>query len=34
MLGSAHDGEVVAAARKAQDELKRLGLTWEQLLRK
>ena len=32
MLGSAHDGEVVAAARAPEAELKRLGLTWAEVL--
>ncbi|HUI18096.1 MAG TPA: hypothetical protein VL244_10550 [Alphaproteobacteria bacterium] len=32
MLGSAHDGEILAAARAAEAERKRLGATWRQLL--
>ncbi|HYB55968.1 MAG TPA: hypothetical protein VEK12_07345 [Alphaproteobacteria bacterium] len=32
MLGSAHDGEILAAARAAEAERKRLGATWRELL--
>ena len=32
MLGSAHDGEVLAAARAAEAERKRVHATWQQLL--
>ena len=32
MLGSAHEGEILAAARAAEAERKRLGATWRQLL--
>jgi hypothetical protein len=32
MLGSAHDGEVLAAARQIEVERKRLGRTWQQLM--
>jgi len=32
MLGSAHDGEILAAARAAEAERKRLGATWRDLL--
>ncbi len=32
MLGSAHDGEILAAAKAAEAERKRLGATWRQLL--
>ena len=32
MLGSAHDGEILAAARAAEAERRRLGATWRQLL--
>jgi hypothetical protein len=32
MLGSAHDGEILAAARAAEAERKRLGATWRTLL--
>ena len=32
MLGSAHEGEVLAAARAAETERKRLGATWQELL--
>jgi hypothetical protein len=33
MLGSSHDGEVLAAARKAEEERKRLNTSWDQLIR-
>jgi hypothetical protein len=32
MLGSAHDGEILAAAKAAEAERKRLGATWRELL--
>jgi hypothetical protein len=32
MLGSEHAGERAAAALKVEEQLKRLGLTWEQLI--
>ncbi len=32
MLGSAHDGEILAAAKAAEAERKRLGTTWRELL--
>lgn len=32
MIGSAHDGEVLNAARLAQRELGRLGLSWEEFV--
>ncbi|MFI4986206.1 MAG: hypothetical protein ACHQF3_02095 [Alphaproteobacteria bacterium] len=32
MLGSAHDGEILAAAKSAEAERKRLGATWQELL--
>jgi hypothetical protein len=32
MLGSSHDGEVVNAARQAEEIRRRLGRTWEELL--
>ncbi len=32
MLGSAHDGEILAAAKAAEAERKRLGTTWQELL--
>lgn len=32
MLGSAHDGEVLAAARAAQEALGEIGMTWEELI--
>jgi hypothetical protein len=32
MLGSAHDGEVLAAALKAEETRKKTGKTWGQLL--
>jgi hypothetical protein len=32
MLGSAHEGERAAAARKAEEECRRLGTTWHELL--
>lgn len=33
MLGSAHQGEIVAAARAIEAERKRLGLSWTQILK-
>jgi hypothetical protein len=33
ILGSGHDGEVLAAARKVEAERMRLGQSWEELLR-
>jgi hypothetical protein len=33
MLGSAHDGEVLAAARKAEAARKKMGKQWNQLIR-
>ena len=32
LLGSEHDGEVLAAARQAEKIRKKLGVTWEELL--
>ena len=32
LLGSEHDGEVLAAARQAEKIRKKVGLTWEELL--
>jgi hypothetical protein len=32
MLGSAHDGEVLSAARQAQRLVREAGLTWEEIL--
>jgi len=32
LLGSDHDGEVLAAARQAEKIRQKLGLTWEELL--
>ena len=32
LLGSEHDGEVLAAARQAEKIRKKLGLTWDELL--
>ncbi len=32
MLGSEHDGEVLNAARAAENQRRKLGLTWDQLL--
>jgi hypothetical protein len=32
MLGSAHDGEVLAAARAVEKQRLKLGLTWDQLI--
>jgi hypothetical protein len=32
MLGSDHDGEIVNAARAAEKQRRKLGLTWDQLL--
>lgn len=32
MLGSSHEGEVLNAARKAEDLRRRLGVTWDALL--
>lgn len=32
MLGSAHDGEIVAAARNAHAIIRRAGMTWEEVL--
>jgi hypothetical protein len=32
MLGSTHSGERAAAAQKAEEERKRLGLTWEEII--
>lgn len=32
MLGSSHDGEVLAAARKVEELRKRTGLTWDDLI--
>ena len=32
LLGSDHDGEVLAAARQAEKIRKKVGLTWEELL--
>src|SRR5262249_22208276 len=32
MLGSDPDGEVAAAGRKAHDHIKRLGLTWAEVI--
>jgi hypothetical protein len=32
LLGSEHDAEVLAAARKAEAERKRLGKTWQEIL--
>jgi hypothetical protein len=34
MLGSAHDGEVAAAGRKAHQHVRRLGLTWADVIAK
>lgn len=33
MLGSAHDGEVLAAARRAEEQRLKLGSSWEQIIR-
>jgi hypothetical protein len=33
MLGSDHAGERAAAAAKVEEELRRLGVTWPDLLR-
>jgi len=32
MLGSAHEGEILAAAKAAETERRRLGATWQELL--
>lgn len=32
MVGSKHDGEAIAAARKADEMVKRIGATWENIL--
>jgi hypothetical protein len=32
MLGSEHDGEILAAARAAEAQRRKLGMTWEELL--
>jgi hypothetical protein len=32
MLGSKHDGEVLLAARKAEELRKKLGATWDELI--
>ena len=32
MLGSAHDGEVLAAARRAEEQRLKLGSSWEQII--
>jgi len=32
MAGSKHDGEALAAARKADEMVKRIGATWENIL--
>ena len=32
MLGSDHDGEVAAAGRKAHEFIRRLGLTWAEVI--
>ena len=32
MLGSEHDGEILAAARAAETQRRKLGMTWEELL--
>jgi hypothetical protein len=32
MLGSEHDGEALTAARRAEDQRRKLGMTWAELL--